>query len=536
MGSIKYGGLAAMVSVSALSLLALVALSVRSAPIHVSACPVWLSARLAGAGLGCALARPVPAQAAEGPAWPDVTGALRQRLEQLQRRWLAQVRAMRESCQHVGAADLVAELDQWLQEPTDDLIRFRVPSTFGAPADKRPGLLCEPNGGTSQGPLRAAWQRLRRQHARELFELASEAFRAGRIALCYELLWQVIELDPEHGRTRALLGFTRHGDRWVSPYTANKLRAGYVWHRHFGWIPKGSERRYEAGEQLWRGRWLPAEEVNRLRSNWSHAWQIETQHYLVRTNTSLERGVEFAERLERFYLAFYRLFAGCFARDGELAALFGGGDRRTAVGTLRRPERTERFRVHFFRTREEYLREAGKHVRMELAGTVGIYVPRARIAYFFADRKMETATLYHEATHQLFCETRRTAADLLSASNYWVVEGLPCYMLGRWDCPRLQVGRLRILAGDYVPLEQFGGLRMSEFGGRRIQSLYSQAACLCRFLMHYRNGVYRDAFLRYVDAVYSGSANAATLSELLGTDYDSLQQQFLEHVRDAPAN
>jgi len=467
-------------------------------------------------------------------------------LEALRGRWLAQVRALRESCLRAGEAELAAELERWLRQPADDLIRLRVPDTFGgAGAPQRAGAAA--GSSSVKAGRRAAWLTLRRQHARELFELASKAFHAGQIALCYELLWRVIELDPDHGPTRALLGFTRYGDRWVSPYAASKLRAGFVWHRRFGWIPKGSVRRYEQGQRLWRGRWLPAERVNRLRSSWANAWEVQTQHYLVRTNTSLERGVEFAERLERFYFAFYRLFAGCFERSGDLAALFSSGGRRTALGTFRRQQRTRRFRVYFYRTKDEYLRAAGKQVRMELRGTVGIYVPGARTAYFFADPKMDTATLYHEATHQLFCETRRTTTKLLTASNYWVVEGVPCYMeslkddgeqivLGGWDCPRLKVGRLRILAGDYVPLDRFIALRMREFGGRRIQSLYSQAACLCRFLLHYQGGIYRDAFIRYVDAVYSGTAHTGSLSELAGTDYGSLQQQFLQHLRNAAAN
>ncbi len=60
----------------------------------------------------------------------------------------------------------------------------------------------------------------------------------------------------------------------------------------------------------------------------------------------------------------------------------------------------------------------------------------------------------------------------------------------------------------------------------RIASIYSQSAGLATFLMHYDDGRYRGALGRYLLAVYNGKANATTLSDLTGVEYERLDREY----------
>ena len=392
--------------------------------------------------------------------------------------------------------------------------------------------------------------RARKQYARDLFDLAAAAYRVGDVSTCYELVCEVIEHDPDHPQARGLLGQTRSHNQWVTPYAAAKLTSGQIWDSRFGWIAKKQLARYENGERPWKGQWLPAEEVAHYRSDWANAWEIETEHYLVRTNVSLERGVAFAEKLEKLYSIFFRLFAGFFTPREQLAVLFEARARRDGAARPADvvPRGPRRFHVDFFASFEQYAAavrphiRTGAHIRTGVEGTTGVYVPGTRTAYFFADEQMDEATVIHEATHQLFAETRDHPQAAALHGNHWVIEGIACYMesfrdrgdhveLGSWQTPRLQIGRARIVEQNlYVPLDKLVRLGMDDFRGPAIFALYSQSACVCRFLMQYDNGIYREALVKYLEEVYAGRANSATLSELTGVDYTGLDEQCRSHI------
>ena len=83
--------------------------------------------------------------------------------------------------------------------------------------------------------------------------------------------------------------------------------------------------------------------------------------------------------------------------------------------------------VVYFRSRDEYNGALGA-MQPKIEISIGIYFPAVRTAYFFADEQQQPDTLYHEATHQLFQETRPAVVEPGRANNFWVVEGIACYM------------------------------------------------------------------------------------------------------------
>lgn len=455
---------------------------------------------------------------------------------QLRSRWLAEVTQIADQCAARGHQAESEEIRRLLQPPERGVLRISVLPTIGPPAATAPVR-------SSQSPCQAALSRVEKQYARKLFQLARAAFRAGDIAYCYDLVREVVEHDPDYGEARALLGFTRYRDSWVSPFAARKLRTGHLWSSRFGWVTRGQLAHYERGEQSWKGQWLPAEQVAQFRKSWPNAWQVDTQHYMVRTNVSLERGVSFAEDLEKLHAIFFRLFAGFFT-PREQAALLFEGNRRAGFSRQRESGPHRRFRVNFYRTAEEYMHATRPHVKFGLEATTGIYVPATRTAYFYVHEEMDQATVIHEATHQLFFESGQGRQTTGSPANYWVIEGIACYMesfedcgdhveLGNWDTPRLKVGRQRIRRGQYVPIEKLVRLGLKDFEGPAVYTLYSQSACLCHFLMHHDNGRYREALVRYIEAVCLGQASGETLQDLVGVEYAELERQFREHVATA---
>jgi hypothetical protein len=458
---------------------------------------------------------------------------LRDRHTQLREPFVREVERIAARCEARGQADEAAAVRR--------VIEPRGAGALSIPILPNPS---PPATADEQPEWSVALARVRREHARELFELARAAFQAGEISFCYDLVREVVEHDPDHGQARNLLGFTRYRDQWATPYAAGKLKSGQEWHARFGWTPRTHVARLEQGERLWKGQWLPADEVAKYREPWGNAWEIETEHYVVRTNVSLERGVEFADRLEKLYAIFFRLFAGFFSPRDQMAMLFDPPGRRNALGTrdpaTRQPPK--RFRVNFYRTRDEYLEALRPHVRFGLGDSTGMYLTNTRTAYFYVHEEMDDATVIHEATHQLFAETREHPNAAGTRGNYWVLEGIACYMesfrerdgrveLGGWETPRFKVGRDWIVKDHkYVPAEKLTRLEIRDFDTPDVHSLYAQSACLCHFLMHHDGGRHRDVLVKYLEQVYLGRAEPSTLAELLEMDFADLDRAFVKHV------
>ena len=460
----------------------------------------------------------------------------RSRYEELRANWVAQSEQLAAQCEAAGQGELADSIRDALSPPGHSLENLPVPQfQIASTTAKNP---------PSRSEAQATWAKLRKQYGRDLFDLAGKAFRAGEVSTSYDLVREVLVCDPDHGQARALLGYTKYQDQWVTPFAAGKLRSGYVWHPRFGWIPKAQVVHHENGEQFWKGQWLPTDEVAKYRSLWANAWQMETDHYLVQTNVSLERGVELATRLEKLYAVFFRLFAGFFSSRDQTALLFDPPGRRSAIGNLhdaeRKPQR--KFRVNFYRTRQEYLDTLRPHVKSGLDQSTGMYLTGTRTAYFFAQSRSDETIVVHEATHQLFSESREHRHGDGSRGNYWAIEGIACYMetfldhgdrieLGSWDAARLRRGKQRLQS--FMPLERFVQLDMKQFDGPELPMLYCQAACLARFLMHDEGGRFRDAFVKYLEQVYLGKADYETLAELLDTDYATLDRDFHRHVEES---
>jgi hypothetical protein len=378
--------------------------------------------------------------------------------------------------------------------------------------------------------------KLRSEYALTCYEMARRAIRSGRAGLAVVLVLDAIQANPDYEPVRRLLGYQKYQGQWHTLYEVRKLRGGFVWNEKFGWLPKAHEHRYEGGERFCDGRWISADDDAKRHSDIRSGWKIETEHYLIRTNSSIEKGVALGVKLERLYRLWQRLFIRYYASAADVESLFDGRNKRTAAPLFRH-------NVVYFRDRDDYNRTMSP-ILPKIKITIGFYRDKPGCAYFFAGKDSDDRTMYHEATHQLFHESKFVAPAVGYKANFWIVEGIAMFMeslrredgydvLGGLDDERVNAARYRLLHDHfYVPLSEFVDISMEELQkDPRIATLYSQAAGLTHFLIYYDDARYRDALVSYLSTVYAARDNHDTLSRLTGTSYSDLDKQYREFLK-----
>ncbi len=382
-----------------------------------------------------------------------------------------------------------------------------------------------------------------REYAKELYLLSRRALNAGFPSYAYQLVTEVARNDPDHRLARRLLGFVRHGNKWVTPFESSMLKRNYVWHDEFGWLPQSHVERYERGDRYFRRQWISAVKESEVRRDFNFAWEVRTDHYLIKTNHSLERGVELGKALESFHRSFYQTFASFFNTPEQMRKLFEGVGSSSSRGSIDRP-----YVVHFYRQKEEYVSRLVKRYP-QISITNGLYEPNDRVVYFYENPEYDSLdTLFHEATHQLFAESRAKYRPIAQRANFWIVEGIACYMesfngsdaeqssLGNPQHIRFDAARYQLLNRNYyLPLAEFASMGMNAFQGHRsIAANYSQASGLSHFFMHYEGGRYRDALIEHLSQIYRADVRrnqvAQSLESLIGVPFAELDRQYHDYI------
>lgn len=488
-----------------------------------------------------ALARSVSSAAiliVVGCAGPLFAQQFTEQAKGLQAKHRAQFEELAAWCDGKGLAEQAQKTRHWLgHRDPNKLYIAELPREVGWPS-------LPPGSSADAVEWDKRFQQIRQQYADELYKLARRAVQADRVALAFDLVLAAARENPDHEGLRRILGFQKHEDTWRTPYEIENLRRGRVWHEKFGWLPEAHVAKYDEGMRFVRrsprdrGSWVTAAEDARLHERIENGWLVETEHYLIRTNHSLEAAVAMGEKLERLYRVWKELFVRFFATDKQVRMLFDNS-------AWKLPPR--RHKVVYLRTRDEYNR-ALKAAIPSIEVSIGLYMDSTKTAYFFAGEDCDERTQYHEATHQLFHESRPVAGDVAARCNFWIVEGIAMYMeslrrengfyvLGGFDDLRLFAARVRLLRDDfYVPLSEFSAMGMNALqADKRIATLYTQAAGLTHFLIHYEGGRYRDALVAYLNAVYNGRDNVLTLPQLTGVGFHDLDAQYRQFIESAPA-
>ncbi len=394
----------------------------------------------------------------------------------------------------------------------------------------------------SRQKWKARFVKLRKEYAQTLFGYAKRAAKQDKGTLGLQLSLAALHADPDHTAIRTMLGFIRYKEEWRTPWEVQKLKDGFVDHPRFGWIPQKNVKRYEDGKRFDGEVWLSEEEDREQHRNIRDGWIIESEHYRIRTNHSIEEGVRINRQLEDLYRAWKLLFFRYMASDEELAAMFGGKNT---------PQPLPRHMVYLFRNKADYIRNLIKE-EPALAGTIGLYEANSQKCFFFAvdadpndseDAEDAERTVLHEATHQLFSETRETSPVVGIRCNFWIAEGIAMYMeslrkegdyyvLGGRDHIRFQAALIRKLEmGFYVPFDalvRFNKMTFQTYPD--VVPLYSQSAGMTHFLMHGDGGKFRDATVEYLRRLYDGEDQPQTLEKLTGCSLRELDASYEKYL------
>jgi hypothetical protein len=395
--------------------------------------------------------------------------------------------------------------------------------------------------------LRVSFRQIEDRYASDLYVLCRKALRAGYPNYAFQILAEVVRQNPDHPAARKILGYKLRGKEWVTPFADEQLEKGNVWDDTFGWLPKDHLAKYKAGKRWCNGRWMTVDQEAEICRDFRHAWQIRTDHYLVRTNYSLERGVEIAKTLEQYHDFFMQTFAAFFSTPDQMLKLF-----QTAGSSSNLQSRSRPYRVDYFRSRDEYVLRLLKRVP-QIRMTNGLYYTADRVAYFYFDPQQQNQdTLFHEATHQLFYENEKRDRMIAVDANFWIVEGIACYMesyhvengqsvVGDPKHVRIEAARHRsVIDNYYIPLERFSKMGMIAFqSSREISKNYSQAAGLAHFFMHYGGGRYRDALIEHLSEIYRAGPRqrmaVRSLADLTGVSFAELDREYEAYMRLLPA-
>jgi hypothetical protein len=175
--------------------------------------------------------------------------------------------------------------------------------------------------------------------------------------------------------------------------------------------------------------------------------------------------------------------------------------------------------------------------------SMGLYVAENHTAYFYAGSEDSERTMYHEATHQLFQQSRRAGRDVGCKANCWLIEGIAmymetlrregdCFVLGGLSDVRMEAARYHVKKKDfYLPFHELVRMGVQDVQGHaEIAKLYSQIAGMTNFLVHYEDGRYRDALVSSLAAIYDGSQDPDLLARATGTSYADLDRQYRAYM------
>jgi len=141
---------------------------------------------------------------------------------------------------------------------------------------------------------------IRTNQAKELYSLGRLAQRNRHPSIAYRLVHDVLRVDPDHKHARSILGErlfidplrkddATYAGEWVTDFEA-KMRGGrdpQILDERFGWIPRKDLSRYENGERPWRGDWISKEKAQEIHRDFRQAWEIPSEHFVVKTNVGL---------------------------------------------------------------------------------------------------------------------------------------------------------------------------------------------------------------------------------------------------------
>ena len=342
------------------------------------------------------------------------------------------------------------------------------------------------------------------------------------------LLVRVLRENPDHKMSRRALGYVKHRDQWVWPNVARQLTQKKEYGPEEGWLRNG-KKTIQSSPQT------SSLLTGRLSAQTSDTTQqlFHSDHWHIRSTAGAPHTAALAKQLELTRFIWRQVFGGFVLTPVELS--------RRIVGQAR-PRPTSLFKVVLLANREEYI-DSLQPLEPDIGKTLGIYWTPTQTAWFFSSQDLDSRTVEHEATHQLFAESWPTSPLAGSKHGMWALEAAACYMesLERTDfgftaggrqSGRVPAARERLLDDNFfLPLRQLSKLGRSALQNEpELPKIYSQLSGLADFFMNGERGRYRNAFTEYLVQLYRGTAEQETLWKLCGRSPEELDTAYKRYL------
>tara|TARA_Y100000766_G_scaffold137757_1_gene118559 strand:- start:619 stop:2085 length:1467 start_codon:yes stop_codon:yes gene_type:complete len=379
---------------------------------------------------------------------------------------------------------------------------------------------------------------LRQQRALYFFEIAKDEIqkqiripvRSGMQSSndSVRLLVRVLRENPDHKMSRRALGYVKHRDQWVWPNVARQLTQKKEYSPEEGWLRNG-KKTIQSSPQT------SSLLTGRLSAQTSDTTQqlFHSDHWHIRSTAGAPHTAALAKQLELTRFIWRQVFGGFVLTPVELS--------RRIVGQAR-PRPTSLFKVVLLANREEYI-DSLQSLEPDIGRTLGIYWTPTQTAWFFSSQDLDSRTVEHEATHQLFAESWPTSPLAGSKHGMWALEAAACYMesLERTDfgftaggrqSGRVPAARERLLDDNFfLPLRQLSKLGRSALQNEpELPKIYSQLSGLADFFMNGEGGRYRNAFIEYLVQLYRGTAEQETLWKLCRRSPEELDTEYKRYL------
>jgi hypothetical protein len=259
--------------------------------------------------------------------------------------------------------------------------------------------------------------------------------------------------------------------------------------------------------------WWPLERLEKVRAEWNDAWELETEHYLVRTNLGWKTALDAALDMEFFLHDFFR----AFSRE------------------LRLREVEEPMKVDLHRDPSSFP-EIGSN-------RPSYFDPSENRVLLRATGGVHPDLLYHEATHQVLFTTAARARSGTGAVPDWLSEGLAEYVAAGVSG---EPGRLSFTTGaraghhfrEHARAEKPYDLsRVLQFeaadflASSKSPLKYAQVYTLVHFCLHGEEGKFRDRFLAFVAGAYRGQGSATDFKKAIGEREEAFERAWHAYAR-----
>ena len=487
--------------------------------------------RLRVAPGGSAAFAATPADAGDTEEQGRLVSPQAEALAKLDDQWRQAAEPLIARAEAAGAMRLAAEIRSWrgiASAPTDGRQTIhRIPTSAEQPewlaASMQQAIWVDYRG------ARAAW-------ADRVYDAARAAARDEHGCEAFRLLAVTLAADPDHAEARQAGGWVRRVENgtttWLWPEAARRQSRREVFSPEFGWLLKSWQPRYAEGLRRQGTRWLEKEKLPAPQTV-ADATLWQSDHWRISQLADEAKVAELAALLEQTHAIWWQAFGSFAMERGELQRRFEGQQRVSPAAAMQAVS---------FASRQQYV-DTLERLEPQIGSTLGIYWMPTQTTYFFESDDVAAGTVFHEATHQLFAESRRTSRLAGEQHGFWVIEAVACYMesleptetgwrLGGLDHGRVPMAVERLtLDNFYVPLETLCSLGRGEFQAHpQLPPLYSQISGLADFFLNGQQGRYREAFLTYLQRIYTGSGRPDSLAALCDTDFEDLDEQYRRHV------